>query len=119
MASSPPLFRRTVSLCQTMFGQARDVFLGISNVTHVFPHFVFPFCFAQVYRGNSFGDFFIGMSNATDKPVLLTEYGVDAYHDTCALHTLFTFYSHVFTPYSHPVHTPYSHCQTQPTSRCC
>ena len=37
---------------------------------------------AQVYRGNSFGTFFLDMSNATDKPVLLTEYGVDAYHDT-------------------------------------
>ena len=23
------------------------------------------------------------MGNATDKPVLLTEYGVDAYHDAC------------------------------------
>ena len=38
---------------------------------------------AQVYRGNTFGDFFEGMSNASDKPVLLTEYGVDAYHDVC------------------------------------
>jgi hypothetical protein len=38
---------------------------------------------AQVYRGKSFGDFFDTMGNATDKPVLLTEYGVDAYHDAC------------------------------------
>ncbi|KAL1511667.1 hypothetical protein AB1Y20_004957 [Prymnesium parvum] len=38
---------------------------------------------AQVYRGKSFGDFFQAMGNATDKPVLLTEYGVDAYHDAC------------------------------------
>jgi len=38
---------------------------------------------AQVYRGNTFGDFFGTMSDATDKPVLLTEYGVDAYHDVC------------------------------------
>ena len=38
---------------------------------------------AQVYRGNTFGDFFQTMGNATDKPVLLTEYGVDAYHDAC------------------------------------
>ena len=38
---------------------------------------------AQVYRGSSFGNFFEGMGNATDKPVLLTEYGVDAYHDVC------------------------------------
>ena len=38
---------------------------------------------AQVYRGKTFGDFFATMGNATDKPVLLTEYGVDAYHDAC------------------------------------
>lgn len=38
---------------------------------------------AQVYRGSTFGDFFEGMGNSTDKPVLLTEYGVDAYHDVC------------------------------------
>jgi len=38
---------------------------------------------AQVYRGNTFGDFFAAMGNNTDKPVLLTEYGVDAYHDAC------------------------------------
>ena len=38
---------------------------------------------AQVYRGSTFGDFFEAMSNSTDKPVLLTEYGVDAYHDVC------------------------------------
>jgi len=38
---------------------------------------------AQVYRGISFGDFFSGMGNSTSKPVLLTEYGVDAYHDAC------------------------------------
>jgi len=38
---------------------------------------------AQVYRGSSFGDFFEGMGNSTSKPVLLTEYGVDAYHDAC------------------------------------
>ena len=38
---------------------------------------------AQVYRGNTFGDFFDAMGNATGKPVLLTEYGVDAYHDVC------------------------------------
>ena len=37
----------------------------------------------QVYRGGSFGNFFEQMGNATDKPVLLTEYGVDAYHDVC------------------------------------
>ena len=35
------------------------------------------------YRGSTFGDFFEAMSNSTDKPVLLTEYGVDAYHDVC------------------------------------
>lgn len=38
---------------------------------------------AQVYRGASFGDFFTGISNSTGKPLLLTEYGVDAYHDVC------------------------------------
>jgi len=38
---------------------------------------------AQVYRGDTFGTFFGQMGNATDKPVLLTEYGVDAYHDKC------------------------------------
>ena len=38
---------------------------------------------AQVYRGGSFGTFFEGMGNSTAKPVLLTEYGVDAYHDEC------------------------------------
>lgn len=38
---------------------------------------------AQVYRGDTFGDFFASMGNATSKPVLLTEYGVDAYHDEC------------------------------------
>jgi len=38
---------------------------------------------AQVYRGSTFGDFFTKMGNATDKPTLLTEYGVDAYHDVC------------------------------------
>lgn len=38
---------------------------------------------AQVYRGNTFGDFFEGISNASDKPIMLTEYGVDAYHDAC------------------------------------
>ena len=36
---------------------------------------------AQVYRGNTFGDFFEGMGKASSKPTLLTEYGVDAYHD--------------------------------------
>jgi len=38
---------------------------------------------AQVYRGSTFGDFYEMMGLNTDKPVLLTEYGVDAYHDTC------------------------------------
>ena len=38
---------------------------------------------AQVYRGDTFGNFFEAMGNNTDKPVLLTEYGVDAYHDVC------------------------------------
>eukprot|EP00908_Phaeocystis_cordata_P026065 Transcript_8539.p1 GENE.Transcript_8539~~Transcript_8539.p1 ORF type:complete len:620 (+),score=255.77 Transcript_8539:1407-3266(+) len=38
---------------------------------------------AQVYRGNTFGDFFEGISNVSAKPILLTEYGVDAYHDVC------------------------------------
>jgi len=38
---------------------------------------------AQVYRGSSFGDFFDSFGNSTDKPILLTEYGVDAYHDAC------------------------------------
>lgn len=38
---------------------------------------------AQVYRGSSFGNFFEQMGNNTGKPVLLTEYGVDAYHDAC------------------------------------
>jgi len=38
---------------------------------------------AQVYRGDTFGDFFEAMGNATSKPVVLTEYGVDAYHDEC------------------------------------
>ena len=38
---------------------------------------------AQVYRGDTFGDFFETMGNATAKPVILTEYGVDAYHDEC------------------------------------
>jgi hypothetical protein len=38
---------------------------------------------AQVYRGDSFGNFFEAMGNSTDKPILLTEYGVDAYHDVC------------------------------------
>jgi len=38
---------------------------------------------AQVYRGATFGNFFEAMANNTDKPVLLTEYGVDAYHDEC------------------------------------
>jgi len=42
---------------------------------------------AQVYRGKSFGDFFEAMGNATSKPVLLTEYGVDAYHDECGSST--------------------------------
>ena len=37
----------------------------------------------QVYRGGTFGNFFGQMGNSTDKPVLLTEYGVDAYHDVC------------------------------------
>ena len=37
----------------------------------------------QVYRGGTFGNFFEQMGNNTEKPVLLTEYGVDAYHDTC------------------------------------
>ena len=43
---------------------------------------------AQVYRGSSFGDFFASMGNSTDKPVLLTEYGVDAYHDVCGTNNL-------------------------------
>ena len=38
---------------------------------------------AQVYRGSTFGDFFDAFGNNTDKPILLTEYGVDAYHDVC------------------------------------
>mmetsp|Transcript_11709 Transcript_11709/g.31168 ORF Transcript_11709/g.31168 Transcript_11709/m.31168 type:complete len:587 (+) Transcript_11709:24-1784(+) len=38
---------------------------------------------AQVYRGISFGDFFEAMGNSSTKPVLLTEYGVDAFHDAC------------------------------------
>lgn len=38
---------------------------------------------AQVYRGSTFGDFYEMMGQNTDKPVLLTEYGVDAYYDIC------------------------------------
>ena len=38
---------------------------------------------AQVYRGASFYGFFEAFGNNTDKPVILTEYGVDAYHDQC------------------------------------
>lgn len=38
---------------------------------------------AQVYRGDTFGNFFEQFGNSTQKPVLLTEYGVDAYHDVC------------------------------------
>jgi len=45
---------------------------------------------AQVYRGSSFGNFFAQMGNATSKPVLLTEYGVDAYHDVCGADTTTT-----------------------------
>lgn len=40
---------------------------------------------SQVYRGPSFGSYFAQMNGVTDKPVLITEYGVDAYHDVCGL----------------------------------
>lgn len=33
----------------------------------------------QLYRGRSFGNFFTQYANASSKPVLITEYGIDAY----------------------------------------
>jgi hypothetical protein len=33
----------------------------------------------QLYRGRSFGNFFTQYRNASTKPVLITEYGIDAY----------------------------------------
>ena len=37
---------------------------------------------ANVYRGNSFGTLFTDSSPATQKPLLILEYGIDAYDNT-------------------------------------
>ena len=56
---------------------------------------------SQVYRGASFGDFFANMTNATDKPILLTEYGVDAFHDECGTGDQSPCYNTLSSPHSH------------------
>ena len=56
---------------------------------------------SQVYRGASFGDFFANMTNATDKPILLTEYGVDAFHDECGTGDQTPCYNTLSSPHSH------------------
>eukprot|EP00471_Norrisiella_sphaerica_P001695 CAMPEP_0184486358 /NCGR_PEP_ID=MMETSP0113_2-20130426/7850_1 /TAXON_ID=91329 /ORGANISM="Norrisiella sphaerica, Strain BC52" /LENGTH=589 /DNA_ID=CAMNT_0026868187 /DNA_START=125 /DNA_END=1891 /DNA_ORIENTATION=- len=46
---------------------------------------------AQIYRGKNFGDgendFLLQVSNSSDKPLAITEYGVDAYMDSCGICT--------------------------------
>lgn len=37
----------------------------------------------QVYRGKDFGDILDTLPDSTGKPILITEYGVDAYNDEC------------------------------------
>jgi hypothetical protein len=37
---------------------------------------------ANIYRGNSFGTLFSSYSTASSKPLLITEYGIDAYNNT-------------------------------------
>ena len=56
---------------------------------------------AQVYRGNTFGDFFDKMSGVSEKPVLMTEYGVDAFHDACGVDAATPCYNTANTPGSH------------------
>ena len=36
---------------------------------------------ANIYRGNSFGNLFTDFATASDKPLLVTEFGIDAYND--------------------------------------
>jgi len=63
------------------FADVDNLYEKVGRVGHVAPDV--DAWTAQVYRGISFGNFFEAMGNNTDKPVLLTEYGVDAYHDAC------------------------------------
>ena len=37
----------------------------------------------QLYRGKTFGDYFQSYSTSSAKPLLVSEYGVDAYNDAC------------------------------------
>lgn len=37
----------------------------------------------QLYMGKSFGDYFINYQKESSKPLVVTEYGVDAYNDPC------------------------------------
>jgi hypothetical protein len=48
----------------------------------------------QVYRGSTFGDLFTEYARVSEKPLLITEYGIDAYDDRAGDE-----YEHVGTPY--------------------
>lgn len=37
----------------------------------------------QLYRGKSFGNFLVNFAAESSKPLLITEFGVDAYNDPC------------------------------------
>lgn len=71
----------TTRPCTTGFADvdqwANRINLFGANLSHVDIYSI------QLYRGKSFGGFFLEYQSIASKPLLITEYGIDAYNDPC------------------------------------